>query len=306
MTTSGTAKGTPARRKATAWLMVSWIVTFGGLAQHATAQDSWIDQLSTHVAVDHVLTADERLKIDVSGIWIDTCVPDQIVAEVADGRIDLVIETPSLNQACGDALTEWSWRGEAGRVTAGETYAVYVSADQVDSEDRALRVQVFPPVLKRADYFFVSGDFDGDDEHSFGDIDLLAAHVRTGVYDSRFDLNLDNIVDRKDHEYWIEEVFQTYLGDANLDGMFATDDFVQVFQYGQYEDDIGGNSTWATGDWNADGEFNSSDLVAAFTGCGYEGCCDWCGPRTVLPAPEPETSLPLVMAILSVVWLRRP
>ena len=45
---------------------------------------------------------------------------------------------------------------------------------------------------------------------------------------------------------------------------------MQVFQAGEYEDDIPGNSTWAEGDWDRDGDFTSSDMVAAFASGKYE------------------------------------
>ena len=45
---------------------------------------------------------------------------------------------------------------------------------------------------------------------------------------------------------------------------------MQIFQAGEYEDAILGNSTWADGDWNGDGEFTSQDLVAAFQEGSYE------------------------------------
>ncbi len=60
------------------------------------------------------------------------------------------------------------------------------------------------------------------------------------------------------------------LGDANLDGTFDSADLTQIFQRGQYDDGIPGNSTWADGDWDGDGEFSSSDLVAAFQAGRYE------------------------------------
>lgn len=39
---------------------------------------------------------------------------------------------------------------------------------------------------------------------------------------------------------------------------------MSVFQQGEYEDRITGNSTFEDGDWNGDGEFDSADLVLAF------------------------------------------
>lgn len=58
-------------------------------------------------------------------------------------------------------------------------------------------------------------------------------------------------------------------GDANLDGVFNSSDLVQVFTYGEYEDEVIGNSSWESGDWNGDGDFGTGDLVAAFTTGNY-------------------------------------
>ena len=37
-----------------------------------------------------------------------------------------------------------------------------------------------------------------------------------------------------------------------------------LFQFGEYEDGVDGNSLWSEGDWNCDGDFSTSDLVYAF------------------------------------------
>jgi hypothetical protein len=62
----------------------------------------------------------------------------------------------------------------------------------------------------------------------------------------------------------------TRPGDANLDGLFNSSDLVAVFQAGQYEDGVIGNSNWSTGDWNCDQEFDTGDLVLAFQAGIYE------------------------------------
>ena len=54
------------------------------------------------------------------------------------------------------------------------------------------------------------------------------------------------------------------VGDANGDGIFNSSDLVLVFQAGEYEDAVAGNSTFAEGDWNGDGDFTTADLVLAF------------------------------------------
>jgi hypothetical protein len=103
--------------------------------------------------------------------------------------------------------------------------------------------------------FYVDGLFDARD------VDLLAAAIQAG--DIRFDLNSDGLTNRADQDYMIHDILHTHLGDANLDVVFNSSDLVLIFQAGEYEDEIAGNSTWADGDWNGDGEFTTADLVAA-------------------------------------------
>ncbi|MCA9212479.1 MAG: lamin tail domain-containing protein [Planctomycetales bacterium] len=105
-------------------------------------------------------------------------------------------------------------------------------------------------------------DFDNDGDVDADDIDLLSLAAAIG--DTSFDLNNDGVTDEQDRTFLIESVLNTSFGDANLDGVFNSSDLVLVFQAGQYEDPIEGNSGWASGDWNGDGEFSTSDLVAAF------------------------------------------
>lgn len=57
---------------------------------------------------------------------------------------------------------------------------------------------------------------------------------------------------------------RTVIGDVTGDDIFGTADLVAVFQAGEYEDGIDGNSTYAEGDWDGDGDFGTSDLVLAF------------------------------------------
>ncbi|MCA9167457.1 MAG: hypothetical protein KDB23_07295 [Planctomycetales bacterium] len=143
-----------------------------------------------------------------------------------------------------------------------------------------------------------SADFNGNGVLDAADIDLLSAQVRSGVFDAQYDLNDDGTVDGLDRDVWVNEIKRTYYGDATMDGKFDSGDLVEVFQAGQYEDGIVGNSTWATGDWNGDTEFDSSDFVTAFSAGGYEA-----GPRAAVSAvPEPAS---WVLALLGLLGLRR-
>jgi hypothetical protein len=99
-------------------------------------------------------------------------------------------------------------------------------------------------------------------------------------------------VNNDDRVAWITDVNGTWIGDSNLDDEFNSGDFVQVFSFGEYEDGIEENSTWATGDWSGDAEFTSGDFVVAFVDGGYEK-----GQRVETRAvPEPSAYLMLVLA----------
>jgi hypothetical protein len=129
----------------------------------------------------------------------------------------------------------------------------------------------------------VLGDFNIDGMIDVADINLLSDAIRAGSSDLRFDVDGDGVVGMADHNAWVVQIQNTYLGDANLDGEFSSADFVATFQRGEYEDAMAGNSGWEDGDWNADGDFDSSDFVAAFQQGGYEQ-----GPRgAVVAVPEP-------------------
>ncbi|MCA9168940.1 MAG: VCBS repeat-containing protein, partial [Planctomycetales bacterium] len=130
-----------------------------------------------------------------------------------------------------------------------------------------------------------SFDLDGD-----GDVDTIVVPVQSGpraflndgtghfadgslgfpatITPVQMDLDGDGDLDLFDtrQRMWYE---QRVIGDANGDGRFDSSDLVAVFQAGQYDDWITGNSIFQTGDFNGDGEFDSADLVNAFQAGAY-------------------------------------
>lgn len=141
----------------------------------------------------------------------------------------------------------------------------------------------------------VPGDFDGNGSLGEADITALSAEVQKPVPSQAYDLNGDKKVDQTDRTVWVHDLKKTYFGDANFNGLFNSDDFVQVFQRGEYEDAIAGNSTWSEGDWDGNANFDSADFVKAFQDGGYEA-----GPRpgAVSAVPEPgSASLCLIAAL---------
>ena len=66
---------------------------------------------------------------------------------------------------------------------------------------------------------------------------------------------------------WVDDLKNTWIGDANLNGEFNSGDMVQVFARGKYE--TLETAGWEDGDFNGDTLFGSGDMVAAFVGGGY-------------------------------------
>ena len=146
----------------------------------------------------------------------------------------------------------------------------------------------------------VSGDVDGNGLVDAGDIDALAAAIKSGSMDALYDLDGNGAVEAADRSHLIGTILNTFLGDSNLDGEFNSSDFVAVFTVGEYEDGVDGNSGWADGDWNGDMEFDSSDFVAAFGEAAYEK-----GPKGPAAAVVPEPSAVIMASIGLMMFLMR-
>ncbi|MEZ6120479.1 MAG: hypothetical protein R3C28_28430 [Pirellulaceae bacterium] len=113
-----------------------------------------------------------------------------------------------------------------------------------------------------------NGDFNRNGVLDQDDINLLTDAIVNESQLVRFDLDLDGTVNATDLNFWIKDLRNTYIGDANLDGEFSSSDFVEIFVSAKFE--TGERAQWSEGDWNADGIFSTSDLVAAFVDGGFE------------------------------------
>ena len=144
----------------------------------------------------------------------------------------------------------------------------------------------------------VVGDFDSTGIVSLDDLEVLDEQMG-GEFNSFYDLTGDGLLNELDRFAWVHVVANTYFGDANFDGEFNSADLVELFGFGEYEDNTVGNSTWATGDWNGDNESTTADLVLAFQDGGYER-----GKRIAAHAvPEPSSGCLWLLAAAA--WLQR-
>ena len=143
------------------------------------------------------------------------------------------------------------------------------------------------------------GDFNLDGVLDAADIDALTTAILNGDQNPLFDVNNDVSVDQEDRRVWVKELRNTWFGDANLDGEFNSGDFVSVFQIGEYEDAVQGNSGWADGDWDGDAEFTTGDFVTAFQDGGFE-----LGPPLAQAVPEPSGILLISMGLFASRFMR--
>jgi hypothetical protein len=111
-------------------------------------------------------------------------------------------------------------------------------------------------------------DFNADGQLSERDIDLLCMALDGA--DRQFDLDADQDNDHDDLDLLVSFAMGSRPGDANLDRRFTTADLVLIFQRGEFEDTVLGNSTWSDGDWNCDGDFTTADLVLALQRGGFD------------------------------------
>ena len=139
----------------------------------------------------------------------------------------------------------------------------------------------------------IPGDYDGNGQLGVADLNyqaLAMASPEVGL--AIFDENDDGVVNGADRLIWVQDYKKTWMGDADLNGLFDTTDLVVVFAVGKYE--TGASAGWEEGDWDGDGSFLSGDLVAAFADGGYE-----MGPKAAVAVPEPSTLTFLMVLAVS-------
>lgn len=206
------------------------------------------------------------------------------LTEAFEGRIDEVAIYD-----VGTRLLDEGYEIDVQNAEAEEAFEIFVEHLSLTRPDAAIASSL-------------TGDYNDNGQLDSADLDLQAEQIASATPDLGYDLNDDGQVDFADRTIWVNDLKNSWIGDANLDGEFNSSDLVDVFGAGNYE--AGVSSTWAEGDWDGNGEFDSGDLVVAFTDGGYET-----GPRPAAAAvPEPSGfALPLIAFALAATSLsRRP
>ena len=142
------------------------------------------------------------------------------------------------------------------------------------------------------------GDYNANGTLDSGDLDLQSNAIAANG-PALYDLNKDGSVNFLDRKAWVNDLKKTWVGDANLDGLFNTTDFVNVFQVGKFE--TGAAASWTEGDWDGNKLFTTGDFVVAFQAGGFEA-----GPKAAVSAvPEPSSMMLGLLGLIGMLGLAR-
>jgi hypothetical protein len=233
---------------------------------------------------------------------------EQGIGDTLNGVNNRVVLPFDVDVAVDDVVMKLDLIGDEISMSAWRAGDAQIDLPVASFRDSTLRVGTVGPTLDphqgRASAVLrwmevaeiVPGDVDTNDVIDVRDIDYLAAAIREGRNNNRYDVNRDRAVGAADHRSWVKEIANTYFGDANLDRAFDSSDLIETFESRKYEDDLPGNASWSEGDWDGDGDFTTGDLVLAFQDGGYER-----GPRAALASvPEPSTLAMLSIGMIAV------
>lgn len=110
------------------------------------------------------------------------------------------------------------------------------------------------PALGTFTFRLTTGDFDNSGSHTAADLEQLTAAINSQQFDATFDLDADGDLDLADQLYWVERLYGSRVGDANLDRV------VDVRDFNRWNDNQGAPATWATGDFNGDNIADATDF----------------------------------------------
>ena len=194
------------------------------------------------------ISSDGVVAIDLAGLVAGTS-HDQIIIDrlgLLSGTLEVSLSggfTPQVGDTftiitAGDAV---SGMFETTNLPAGFSWDVDYFASSVRLEVTGLGLV---------------GDFDGDGTLDCDDINLLNTEAVMGGHNLSYDLDGNGQVNHGDVTMWIEDLKQTLIADANLDGEVDGQDFVAWNNH-----KFTSSTNWCDGDFNADGVVNGQDFV---------------------------------------------
>ena len=130
------------------------------------------------------------------------------------------------------------------------------------------------------------GDVNNDGALDGTDLDLLSVRIQVESQDPYFDVNGDNLVTVADSHAWLGDFKNTSLGDANLDGEVAFDDFLILGE------NYGGAGNFSSGDFDFDGFVSFVDFLILADNF------DDSTPAESVPEPSGMLSLALLLLVL--------
>jgi hypothetical protein len=182
----------------------------------------------------------------------------------ADGDVDLVSASFHDDKIAWHENTDAKGRfGRQQIITAQADGATSVATADVDGDGDL-------DVLSASEADHKIAWYDNTDgKGNFGPQQVITVQAMGASSVAAADMDDDGDIDvlsasELDHKIAWYENLSPLVGDSNRDGVFSSSDLILVFQAGEHEDSIAGNSTFEEGDWNRDGEFDSADLVLAF------------------------------------------
>ena len=110
----------------------------------------------------------------------------------------------------------------------------------------------------------IAGDLNGDRVINLDDVDMLLQETQDARNSLAFDLTGEGVIDERDVEVLVEDILQTRLGDANLDGDVDQDDFTELAR------NFGRDArSWDDGDFDGNGRIEFSDFVHLANNFGF-------------------------------------
>lgn len=134
-------------------------------------------------------------------------------------------------------------------------------------------------------------DFNADRNLDAADIDLLSLLVRSGSDRDAFDLDENGSIEQEDRRMWIEDVFGSRFGDANLDKQVDMADFLELSK------NFGSMGGWSKGDFDGNGYTQFRDFLMLSQNFGATS-------EIAAAVPEPASSVWLWCFLGTLFWTR--